>query len=266
MNKSAISIETKNLTIGYRLSKRKKKVLRSGIDMQIFAGEVTCLLGPNGIGKSTLLRTLCRFQSPLDGTISVMGKDLYGYSDSELSLTMGVVLTEKTNAGGITVYELVSLGRHPHTGFFGQMKDSDHEAVLKSLKDVGMEQKAKASISELSDGEKQKVMIAKVLAQECPIIILDEPTAFLDVTSRIETMILLRKLAVEQNKTILLSTHDLDSALTIGDRLCLLSKEQPIAIGTPEELIDNGALGKCFDTENIRFDASTRRFISSFSK
>lgn len=198
--------------------------------MELSNGEVTCLLGLNGAGKSTLIKTLCGLLPPLAGSVKVFGAPLGSYSHNRLSTLIGVVLTEKTYAGGITVYDLVSLGRYPHTGIFGQLKESDHEAISQSLEAVGIAHKASSYISELSDGERQKVFIAKVLAQECPIIMLDEPTAFLDVTSRIEIMVLLRKLAREQQKSILLSTHDLDSAIQLGDKLWLQERGARITV------------------------------------
>lgn len=250
-------IETKQLSIGYLLKGGKRKVIHEALDLQLFAGEVTCLLGLNGAGKSTLLRTLCGFQPPLRGEIRLMGKPLGSYSQYNFSLTVGVVLTEKTNAGGITVYDLVSLGRHPYTGFFGQLKVHDREIIEQSLEAAGIAHKSQNYVSELSDGERQKAMIAKVLAQQCPIILLDEPTAFLDVTSRIETMVLLHKLAVEQNKAILLSTHDLDLALQMGDCLWLQEKGHPMSSGTPEDLIMNGAFATFFSRDGIVFDPAT---------
>lgn len=250
-------IETSRLSIGYPLRGGHHKVVHKGLDLQVFPGEVTCLLGLNGAGKSTLLRTLCRFQSPLSGDIRLLGKELSSFSQLEFSLSVGVVLTEKTNAGGITVYELVSLGRHPYTGFFGQLRKEDHRIIEKSLEEAGIAHKAYSYVSELSDGERQKSMIAKSLAQECPVIILDEPTAFLDVTSRIETMVLLHKLAVEQQKAILLSTHDLELAIQMGDRLWLLEKGRSMVCGTPEDLILDGAFESFFQKKGIVFDPST---------
>jgi len=250
-------IETKGLCIGYPLKNGKKKVIHDCLDLCLYAGEVTCLLGLNGAGKSTLLRTLCGFQPPLAGEIFLQGKPLQSYSQSSFSLTVGVILTEKTNAGGITVYELVALGRYPYTGFFGRIREEDHKVIEESLELAGISHKAKNRVDELSDGEKQKVMIAKTLAQQCPIILLDEPTAFLDVTSRIETMVLLHRLAVEQNKAILLSTHDMDLAIQTGDCFWLQEKTRPMACGVPEDLILNGLLGEYFDKEGIVFDAST---------
>lgn len=257
MSRQTPVIETNRLSIGYRLKGGKYKVIHDDLNLQLFPGEVTCLLGLNGAGKSTLLRTLCGFQPPLGGDISLMGQPLSSYSQSNFSLTVGVVLTEKTNAGGITVYELVSLGRHPYTGFFGQLKKSDRKIIEQSLVAAGIAHKAQNYVSELSDGERQKAMIAKALAQQCPIILLDEPTAFLDVTSRIETMVLLHRLAMEQNKAILLSTHDLDLAIQMGDCLWLQEKGRPMACGTPEDLILSGAFESFFGKEGIVFDPST---------
>lgn len=162
------AIETFDLEIGYLLKGKKKKLVNEGLQLSLKPGEVTCLLGLNGAGKSTLLRTLCGFQKPLAGSIHLQGKPLTDYSQRLFSLTVGVVLTEKTNAGGITVYELVSLGRHPYTGFFGQLKKKDHEIIRQSLEAAGISHKAKNYVSELSDGERQKAMIAKALAQQCP--------------------------------------------------------------------------------------------------
>lgn len=257
MNTQQPVIETSHLSIGYPLKGGRRKVIHDDLNLRLYPGRVTCLLGLNGAGKSTLLRTLCGFQPPLGGDIFLMGQPLASYSQSNFSLTVGVVLTEKTNAGGITVYELVSLGRHPYTGFFGQLKAQDKAIIEQSLRDAGIAHKAHNYVSELSDGERQKAMIAKALAQQCPIIVLDEPTAFLDVTSRIETMVLLHRLAVEQNKAILLSTHDLDLAIQMGDCLWLQEKGRPMACDTPEDLILSGAFGSFFGKEGIVFDPST---------
>jgi iron complex transport system ATP-binding protein len=188
-----------------------------------------------------------------------MGKPLRACSPAALSLAIGVVLTEKTNVGGITVYELVSLGRHPYTGFFGRLKKRDKEVVQQSLEATGIAHKAGSFVAELSDGERQKAMIAKTLAQECPIILLDEPTAFLDLTARLETLILLRKLAKEQQKTILLSTHDIDQAIRLGDCLWLLEKDRPMGCGAPEDLILNGMFESFFGKEGMTFDPFSGR-------
>lgn len=255
-------IETSDLKIGYAHKGNVRKVVHDALQLQLFAGELTGLLGLNGAGKSTLLRTICGFQPSLGGTIRINGRVLSDYSQSELSRIIGVVLTERTNAGGITAQELVSLGRHPYTGFFGRLQTKDKRIVAESLEAVGMTRKATNYVSELSDGERQKVMIAKVLAQQCPVIILDEPTAFLDVTSRIETMSLLHRLAVEQEKAVLLSTHDLDLAIQMSDCLWLQEKQRPMLCGSPEDLILSGAFETFFDKKNIRFDPSTGKLTA----
>jgi iron complex transport system ATP-binding protein len=242
-------IQTKNLAIGYG-----KKVLYKGLNLCLASGQLTCLLGLNGAGKSTLLRTLSGFQPPLGGELLLQGKALTAYSSAELALRIGLVLTEKIQVGDLSAYEMVALGRHPYTGFFGRLKAQDREAITRALKAVGMESRAKQSVAEMSDGERQKIMIAKALAQECPIILLDEPTAFLDVASRIETMALLRRLVRGQGKAVLLSTHDMDLAIQMADRLWLLKPGKGMASGSPEDLILDGKLGALFEEESLHFD------------
>ncbi len=250
-----ISINIQDLSIGYLLKQGKQKLINSNISQKLYKGEVTCLLGANGSGKSTLLRTLAGFQPPLGGEILYNNKPVNSYSDSERSLLIGLVLTDKIYAGGISVFDLVSLGRHPHTGFFGSLKKHDKDIILNSMEKVGISYKADAYVSELSDGERQKAMIAKALAQECPIILLDEPTAFLDINSRIEIMYLLKELASIEQKSILLSTHDIETAIRLSDRFWLMDKNLPFTSGTPEDLITNGILSQFF--EKIQFDKQT---------
>ncbi len=252
-----ITLSASGLQIGYRLKGGKVNCVHSNLELSLCRGEVTCLLGLNGAGKSTLIRTLCGFQPALGGELKLLGRELSSFTQRDISRTIGVVLTEKSNAGGVTVYDLVTLGRHPHTGFFGSLSAEDHSVVEESLRAVGIEHKSANFVAELSDGERQKVMIAKALAQQCPIIILDEPTAFLDITSRIETMVLLRRLASEQGKTILLSTHDLDMAIQLGDTLWLQKKGDPLYCGTPEDLILSGRLSTFFNRDEIALDIST---------
>ena len=218
-------ITANDLCIGYRQGKQEKRI-HEHLSFRLYPGELTCLLGANGTGKSTLLRTLAASQPALSGELFVQEKPLSAYSEKERSRTIGVVLTDKTQAGGLTVYELVALGRQPHTGFFGRLNKTDHSIIEEALEAVSISHKAHSYTAELSDGERQKVMIAKALVQECPLILLDEPTAFLDVVSRIEIMTLLHRLAVEQKKAILLSTHDIEQALVLADKLWLLSKDE----------------------------------------
>ena len=245
-------ITANDLCIGYRSGKQEKRV-HEHLSFRLFPGELTCLLGANGTGKSTLLRTLSASQPALSGELFIQDKPLSGYSEKERSRTIGVVLTDKTQAG-LTVYELVALGRQPHTGFFGRLNKSDHAIIEEALEAVSISHKAQSYTAELSDGERQKVMIAKALVQECPLILLDEPTAFLDVVSRIEIMTLLHRLAVEQNKAILLSTHDIEQALVLADKLWLLSKENGLQCGVTEDMILSHRMDSLFSRTDIRFD------------
>ena len=240
-------IQLCHLSIGYRLKQGKEKIIKDHISQDLHRGEITCLMGQNGAGKSTLIRTIAGFQQALSGEILCGGVSVNNLSDGERAQLIGVVLTDRTDTGGITVFELVSLGRHPHTGFFGSLKPADKEIVFHAMEQVGITHKANNYISELSDGERQKAMIAKALAQECPIILLDEPTAFLDINSRIETMELLQKLAAEEQKSILLSTHDVESAVRMGDRFWLMNKDKPFIAGLPKQLIQSGTFDEYFN-------------------
>jgi iron complex transport system ATP-binding protein len=253
-------IQADALTIGYR-----RKPIQSGLSFTLERGKLTSLLGPNGAGKSTLLRTLSGTQPPLGGDILLDGKPLRSCSTAELSRTIGLVLTDKTYAGGLRVHELVALGRHPYSGFFGRLDAEDYAVVERSLAQAGVADKADRFVAELSDGERQKVMIAKALAQECPVILLDEPTAFLDVVSRIEVMNLLHELAKNQGKTILVSTHDMEQALALSDRLWLLGREFGFTAGVTGTLIADGEIDRYFSRDGIRFDAGTLRFSVSNS-
>ena len=248
-----IVIQGKDLCIGYRTGKQEK-IVHEQLNFELKEGELTCLLGANGAGKSTLLRTLSASQPSLSGELTILGKHISDFTEKERSRTIGVVLTDKTFAGGLSVYELVALGRQPHTGFFGRLTKEDKRIVQEAMENVGIAHKAHSYTAELSDGERQKVMIAKALVQECPLILLDEPTAFLDVVSRIEIMHLLHRLASEQNKAILLSTHDIEQALVLSDRLWLLTKSKGLQCGVTEDIILNHRMDSLFPHKDIRFD------------
>lgn len=245
-----------NLSIGYRL-RHSAKTVANGICASIRAGELTCLLGPNGVGKSTLLRTLAAFQPKLEGTITyrVDEKDVEveSLSDKQLSRLIGVVLTEKPDVRNTTVRELVSLGRSPYTGFWGRLSKDDERIVDESILQVGIETLANRLVDTLSDGERQKVMVAKALAQQTPIIFLDEPTAFLDFPSKVEMMQLLRRLARSMQKTVFMSTHDLELALQVADTVWLM-ESSTLNIGSPRQLAENDALTRFVEREGIVFD------------
>ncbi|MEG1573757.1 MAG: ABC transporter ATP-binding protein [Bacteroidales bacterium] len=251
--------EAENISIGYGKGE-KRKVVSSGINFLLNCGEMTLLLGQNGVGKSTLLRTVAAVQPPLEGRILINGSDIADYDMHSLSRLVSVVFTDKTLAGGLRVNEVVALGRYPYTGFFGRLSFGDEAIVGDSLSAVGMVDRADAFLSQLSDGERQKVMIAKALAQQSQIILLDEPTAFLDLPSRVEILYLLKRLAVEQNKTILLSTHDIEQSLPVADRI-LLFLSGSITCGKAEDVIAGDGLECIFAGRGVDFDKVSGRFV-----
>ena len=266
------TVVLKNLSIGYATN-GNKKVVAEGLNAAINSGELTCLLGCNGVGKSTLLRTLSSFQPALGGEIMLNAsqpsgfRPLTSYTDKELSRMIGIVLTEKPDVRNMTIEELVGMGRSPYTGFWGTLTANDHQIVSEAISMVGIESLRGRMVHTLSDGERQKVMIAKALAQQTPVIYLDEPTAFLDYPSKVEMMQLLRRLAHDQQKTIFLSTHDVELALQLADCLWLmecvphsdLQIREPglLSVGTPRQLADNGALSRFVEREGIVFERDT---------
>ena len=241
-----------NLSIGY-LTKGNEKVVASGLNAAIHRGELTCLLGRNGIGKSTLLRTLSAFQPALGGEVMMDTTSLTTLTDKERSRLIGIVLTEKPDVQNMTVEELVGMGRSPYTGFWGTLDAEDEKIVREAIRLVGIDNLQGRMVHTLSDGERQKVMIAKTLAQQTPIIYLDEPTAFLDFPSKVETLQLLRKLAAEEQKTIFLSTHDVELSLQLADKIWLMEPEQ-LSVGTPAELAAEGVLSRFIEHDGIVFD------------
>ena len=247
------TIQIDSLSTGYR-NKKSVTVVAHDINATIQGGELTCLLGPNGAGKSTLLRTLSAFLPPVKGDITIMGRNLRDYTDKELAKTIGVVLTEKTDLRNMSVYDLIGLGRSPYTGFWGTLHEDDRRIVDDAIEMVGIGPLKDRMIQTLSDGERQKVMIAKALAQQTPVIFLDEPTAFLDFPSKVEIMQLLHVLSRTTGKTIFLSTHDLELALQIADTLWLMDRDKGVVIGTPDKLAKDGSLSSFFAQRDIKFD------------
>lgn len=255
----SISVELKNLTTGYQI-KGGKKIISHQLCASLNGGEMTCLLGPNGAGKSTLLRTLATFQPALDGVVEVMGQDVKKYKSKDLSRLVSVVLTDNSGIKNMTVEEVVAMGRSPYTGFWGRLKEKDQTIIKKCLNWVGVEELAKRKIQTLSDGERQKVMIAKAVAQETPIILLDEPTAYLDYPSKIAMMLLLHRLAKALKKTIFMSTHDLEHALQVADQVWLLDNEKGLTTGMPEDLSIDGSIERYFIKEGMTFDRESCTF------
>lgn len=253
------SVSLHNLSIGYH-TKNGQKVVAAGLNAAINRGELTCLLGCNGIGKSTLLRTLSVFQPALDGEITINVDShplpIAQLTDKQLSRLLGIVLTEKPDVQNMTTEELVGMGRSPYTGFWGTLDDNDRRLVDKAITLIGIDNLKGRMVNTLSDGERQKVMLAKALAQQTPIIYLDEPTAFLDFPSKVEIMQLLRQLAAEEQKTIFLSTHDVELTLQLADRIWLMEPAQ-LSVGTPRQLADSGALSRFIERNGIEFDRQT---------
>ncbi len=261
--KEVPAIETIGLTTGYRMH-GKDKVITKALDARLSGGVMTCLLGPNGAGKSTLLRTLAGFQKPLSGDIIIMGKKLSSYKPKELARCMSVVLTERPLLENMDVETLVGLGRTPYTDYWGRLSANDHKAIDEAISLIGIDSLKNRMMQSLSDGERQKVMIAKALAQETPIIFLDEPTAFLDYPSKVEIMLLLYTLAHRLDKTIFLSTHDLDIAMQLSDMIWLIDRKKGITVGTHEGLSESGALESYFMRPGIRFDSADGLFKIDF--
>lgn len=245
--------QLKELVIGY-----PGREVAGPIDVTLNEGELCCLLGANGAGKSTLLRTLAAFQPALSGDVLLNGRRLSDIPPRELSTLVGIVLTDRIRTAGITVRDMVGMGRSPYTNFWGRLTDEDNRLVEEAMEQVGITQFAERQIATLSDGERQKVMIAKALAQGTPIILLDEPTAFLDFPSKVEIMMLLKQLTSEMKKRILLSTHDLDLALQTSDRLWLMGKDGRFAKGTPQELAC--LIPEFFPSQYLSFDNEHLRF------
>lgn len=208
------AITTNRLTVGYR----GHRVVED-ISLSLPCGRLVCLLGPNGAGKSTLLRTLCGFQPPIEGTVTISGSDIATMSAAEVARLVSVVLTDRPLTPSLTAAEMVGMGRAPYTGFWGRLSDEDRRLVSEAMQTVGIAPLATRRMGRLSDGERQKVMIAKALAQHTPVIVLDEPTAFLDYPSKVAVMKTLARLAHDESKTILMSTHDLELAAQLGDEL-----------------------------------------------
>ena len=210
-----MQITLSHLSVGYKVG----HAVVSDINLTLQSGKLACLIGENGVGKSTLLKTLTGFLPKLEGSLLLDGKDISEFSQRALARQISIVLTQKPDVQNLTVEEIIGLGRSPYTGFFGKLHANDQQIVDESITAVGIEKLKNRMIQTLSDGERQKVMIAKALAQQTPVIFLDEPTAFLDFSSKVETFQLLQRMAHEMGKLVLLSTHDLELAVRFSDTL-----------------------------------------------
>ena len=242
-------ISAKSLDVGY-----DKKTIVNQVNIEGLRGQMICLLGPNGSGKTTILRTLAGLLSPVSGYVEVNGNDMKNQKKSEIARQLSVVLTDTVTPRLTTVYDIVAIGRSPYTNFFGRLSESDKEIIDESLRTVGAESLKHRYITELSDGEKQKVMIARALVQEPRLIILDEPTSHLDIRHKVEVIRILQKLVSEKDITVILSLHDIDLAIKGCKTVLLIKDNEVVAQGSPEEVIQSGSIGKLYNVSGAIYN------------
>ncbi len=251
-----------NLTIGY--SKRKNNtIVQTALNLELKAGEMVCLIGQNGCGKSTLLRTLAGLQKPLSGKVLVQNKELSRIKIHEKAKLLALVLTDRVDIDSATVTDIVRMGRQPYCNWWGNLSADDTQMVTEAIAMVHLEHKADCYFNELSDGERQRVMIAKALAQDTPLILLDEPTAHLDLPNRVEIMLLLHKLAHQTGKSVIISTHELDIALQAADRIWLMTTTG-VESGVPEDLVLQGHFHDAFQSKAYYFNSANGNFSMNY--
>lgn len=246
-------LKATDLSLGY-LKGSKANLIAEHISFSLEKGKLTCLLGPNGVGKSTLIKTIMGQIPALKNQVYLNEKPTNSISLKDLSKKIAVVLTEKINSANLTVKQVVALGRIPHTGWLGNLSESDQEKVNQAINSTHINYIHDRPLSELSDGQLQKVMIARALAQDGEILILDEPTAHLDLINRFEIMHLLRDIAKNEKKAVLVVTHDLDIAIDTADEFWLMQCGMPLVCGSPEDLILDGRIGLLLPSEKLHFD------------
>lgn len=247
-------LNIQNLYIGY------KQAIQKDISASLYPGQFICLIGPNGIGKSTLLKTISGIIAPLKGHINIDDKALKDLNHKSLSRLISLVLTDHIESYHLKAIDIISMGRYPHTGFWGKLSNNDQEIIEKVIHQIGIQPLSQRYFSELSDGEKQKVMIAKALVQEAPLMLLDEPTAFLDFPTKAGLLVLLRKLAKQNQMGIILSTHDIELALKTADQIWLLQNKDNLIKGMPEDLVLQGHIKKVFYNKEMQFNETTGHF------
>lgn len=255
------AIETEDLRLGYHSG-----IVAEGVSFVIQKGEVVALLGRNGCGKSTLLRTLSGSLKSKGGTIRIKGHNLQDISPRDMARLIAVVVTDKGSETYLTVRETVELGRQPYTGFLGRMNDIDRQIIDNSMRYTGCFHLADRGIDTLSDGERQKVSIARALAQDTSVLLLDEPFSFIDVASRLELLMLLKKIACESDKAIVFSTHDVAQAFRYADRLLCFTIDGQVVCGTSAEMIESGVPERLFDVKDIIFDPAIMDYSLKYGK
>ncbi len=242
-------MKTQKLAVGYG-----NKTVVDNIEVEMLKGQFICLLGPNGSGKTTILRCLARLLAPLQGAVYLKGQLLYRLKPDQLAKTLAVVLTERLSPGLITAFDIASMGRYPYTGFFGKLSEEDRQKTWEALRLVNAGELAGRYFNELSDGEKQKVLLARALAQEPEVIILDEPTSHLDVRHRLEVMAILRRLIREKGITVIVSLHEVDLALKTSETVILVKDGKILACGPPEDVLAEKTVAYLYDVHYAHFN------------
>lgn len=261
MNTSNIILQAKQISIGYA-HKKEQNIVASGIDLTLEKGKLVALIGANGIGKSTLLRTITGIQKTISGTVFLNEKDIHHMNTLALAKNLSLVLTEKLPPSNLSVFELVALGRQPYTNWIGTLTEEDITKVNEALALTQIEHLASKKHFEISDGQLQKVLVARALAQDTPLIILDEPTTHLDLLHKVALFRLLKKLTKETQKCILFSTHDIDLAIQLSDEMIIMTPETVVQ-DQPCNLISKGSFNSLFKDEHIVFDATKGKFVIS---
>jgi iron complex transport system ATP-binding protein len=259
MNNNKNILITTNLSIGYK-SKSTENVIAKNLNLELKEGNLISLIGENGIGKSTLLRTLSGIKKPLDGSIHLNEIDLKNFNQVDLAKSLSLVLTEKLPPSNLTVFELIALGRQPYTNWIGKLNSEDLKKVNEAIQLTQIEHLANKKYYEISDGQFQNVLVARALAQDTPLIILDEPSTHLDLFHKVSLFKLLKKLACKSNKCILFSTHDIDLAIQLSDEMIVMTQEFVVQ-DQPCNLISKGVFDTLFKDENIKFDSDRGKFI-----
>ena len=261
MSSNKTILYTSNLSIGYQ-SKKEKKTIAENLNLKLEQGQLVSLVGGNGIGKSTLLRTLTGIQKPLAGTVTLNEKDIHHYEPLALAQNLSLVLTEKLPPSNLTVFELIALGRQPYTNWLGKLSAEDLEKINQAIALTHIEHLVDKKHHEISDGQLQIVLIARALAQDTPLIILDEPTTHLDLFHKVSVFKLLKKLSQETNKCILFSTHDIDLAIQLSDEMIVMTEDLVIQ-DQPCNLITKGIFNTLFKDSSITFDGEKGKFVIS---
>ena len=255
---SKIILQASKISIGYT-SKKVKNIIASNIDLSLEKGKLIALIGANGIGKSTLLRTITGIQKPISGTVVLNGKNIHELDALTLAQNLSVVLTEKLPPSNLTVWELIALGRQPYTNWIGKLTDNDIEKINEAIQLTQIGHLTSRKHYEISDGQLQIVLIARALAQDTPLIILDEPTTHLDLLHKVALLKLLKKLTQETGKSILFSTHDIDMAIQLSDEMIIMTPENVVQ-NQPCNLILKGSFNTLFQDEHIVFDSEKGKF------